>query len=301
MPDRTVFTIVNPQKCTGCGLCIKVCPCNTLSLVNGKAKVTGDQSLGCGHCAAACPTGAIDVQSLDPDMACFETFSLERAWLGHRDFPVQELVRLMASRRSCRNFQDRPVERKILKDLIKLAVLAPSGTNSQDWRFSILDSREAVLALGKRIQSFFQDLNAKAENSFLRMGLNFLGMKKLDAYYREYYASVKEAIQDMETRGVDRLFHGAPACVLIGSGRKASCPKEDAMLAAGNIILGAHAMGLGTCLIVFAVEAMKQNHSIKREIHLPEEEHIHAVIALGYPDERYQTVTGRKKPVIRFF
>ncbi len=44
-----VTTTIDPDLCTGCGLCIRVCPAGILSMVNGKAQVTGDQSLNCGH------------------------------------------------------------------------------------------------------------------------------------------------------------------------------------------------------------------------------------------------------------
>jgi nitroreductase len=60
-------------------------------------------------------------------------------------------------------------------------------------------------------------------------------------------------------------------------------------------------MGLGSCLIGFAVSAMKKDPSIKRSIGIPAEEEIHAVIALGYTDEVYQRVTGRKKVTPRYF
>ena len=56
-------------------------------------------------------------------------------------------------------------------------------------------------------------------------------------------------------------------------------------------------MGLGSCLIGFAVAAIKKDPSIQPAIGIPSEEEIHAVIALGYPDEVYQRVAGRKKVV----
>jgi hypothetical protein len=34
---------------------------------------------------------------------------------------------------------------------------------------------------------------------------------------------------------------------------------------------------------------------------IPDEESVHTVIALGYPDENYQTLIGRKKVVPRYF
>ena len=102
-------------------------------------------------------------------------------------------------------------------------------------------------------------------------------------------------------QGIDRLFHGATACILIGSAPGASCPKEDAILAAGNILLTAHTMGLGSCMIGFAREAMKNDPSIAKKMNIPDHEKIYAVIALGYSNEKYQSITGRKKPVTRFF
>ena len=300
MNPKEVTIVLDPVKCTGCGLCLAVCPSDTLSIINGIAVITGENSLSCGHCMGVCPSAAIEVEAIDNEMTSFETFSLDKKWLKYGGFPTTDLARIIASRRSCRNFKNNPVEPEHLRDLIKLAVFAPSGTNSQAWTFTCLSSRKQVLDFGITIKNFFQNLNKKAENYYFRKGLKLVGIKALDTYYNEYYSSVKEAMDEMENQGIDRLFHGATACIMIGSGPQASCPKEDAMLAAGNILLASHTMGLGSCLIGFAVEAMKADRSIQEKIDIPKAEKIHAVIALGYPDETYKRITGRKKPIIRF-
>ena len=300
MNPRKVTIVIDTAKCTGCELCITVCPSDTLSLINRVATITGETSLSCGHCMAVCPENAIQVRALDNEMVSFETFSLDKKWMKYGGFPTKDLASLMASRRSCRNFKTKTVPPEILRDLIKFATLAPSGTNSQEWTFTCLSSRQKVAALGVNIKYFFQSLNKKAENFFLRKSLKLMGIKALDDYHKEYYPSVKEAMDEMENHQIDRLFHGATACILIGSGRGASCPKEDAMLAAGNILLAAHTMGLGSCLIGFAVEAMKADKTIQKNLDIPQGERIHAVIALGYPNESYRRITGRKKPIIRF-
>lgn len=296
---RKVTIVIDSDKCIGCGQCIDVCPSQTISLINGKAQVTGDRSLSCGHCAAVCPAEAVSVGAIDPEMTRFSTFSLPSSWMPPGAGSPAQLAGLMASRRSCRNFKEKAVSAEVLEDLVKFGSLAPSGTNSQDWTFTILSSRESVLGFGHRIKDFFIGLNKKAANPLLRKGLRLLGSKALDTYYQEYYESVSQAMTEMETQGKDRLFHGAAACILVGSGPVAACPKEDALLASGNILLAAHAMGLGTCLVGFAVAAMKADRSIGKSLNIPGREKIHAVIALGYPDETYVRITGRKKPVMR--
>jgi hypothetical protein len=46
---------------------------------------------------------------------------------------------------------------------------------------------------------------------------------------------------------------------------------------------------------------MKKDPSIQQSIGIPAGEEIHTVIALGYPDEVYQRVTGRNKVTPRYF
>ena len=104
-----------------------------------------------------------------------------------------------------------------------------------------------------------------------------------------------------EKEGKDLLFHGAPAAIVVGSKKEASCPAEDALLATQNMLLSAHVLGLGTCLIGFAVEAMKRDKSILRRIGMPDDEKPYAVVALGYPNEKYQRLTGRKRALVRYF
>jgi len=214
-------------------------------------------------------------------------------------FDAGELVRLMASRRSCRNFTGEPVPRPVLEDLVKIGTTAPSGTNSQGWTFTTLPSRAAVMKLGNAVGAFFKRINRMAENPLLRHGLRLIGRPELAGYYRDYHQSVAEGLADWEERGRDRLLHGAPAVIIVGSIPGGSCPAEDALLATQNILLAAHAMGLGTCLIGFAVSAMQKDGRIKDLLKIPREENVHAVIALGHPAVAYQRLAGRKKAVTR--
>jgi len=300
MTDRITTTSINQDLCSGCGLCLRICPDNTFSINDGKAEVTGSKCLQCGHCLAICPENAISVKNIDPDNFNFNSFKLNDHWLEWGAFDTAELVRLMASRRSCRNFLDKPLSREILEDLVKIGITAPSGTNSQKWTFTVLEHRAQVVKFGDRVALFFERLNKMAANPLLRLYSKVFSDGILGRYYQRYHDSVSRGLKKWKEEGRDLLFHGAPAVILVGSAPGASCPAEDALLATQNILLGAHALGLGSCLIGFAVTAMKRDPAIKDILAISRDEEIYSVIALGHPDEQYRRLTGRLTPEIRY-
>jgi uncharacterized Fe-S center protein len=50
-----------PEKCTGCGSCMKVCPASAISIVKKKSFINLEACIGCFECMHACPEHAIDI------------------------------------------------------------------------------------------------------------------------------------------------------------------------------------------------------------------------------------------------
>nr|MBF0223332.1 nitroreductase family protein [Desulfobulbaceae bacterium] len=298
MSNQEVTTTINHELCTGCGMCIQVCPSNTISMINGKAAVTGSHSMNCGHCESTCPTGAIKVGALKEEFS-YRSFRPEDRWLPHGTFEPAQLDRLLRSRRSCRNYTNKQVPLEILYDLINFGITAPSGTNSQQWTFTLVPTREKLIVLGGQVADFFHKLNQKAANPVLRAISKIFYKDRLGKYHQNHYTSVQHGLKDWYIHKKDTLFHGATAAIIIGSKPGASCPQDDALMASQNILLGAHALGLGSCMIGYAVHAANLSATIKPALTIPAEETVYACIALGYPREEYSRLTHRKKPVIR--
>jgi len=54
--------VINEEKCTGCGICVKVCPSGALSMVSNIARLEEDKCTLCGSCVSSCPFGAITME-----------------------------------------------------------------------------------------------------------------------------------------------------------------------------------------------------------------------------------------------
>ena len=51
---------IDLEKCTGCGLCIDVCSCHALTIVENVVTIIETEECGwCAQCEVVCPTGAI--------------------------------------------------------------------------------------------------------------------------------------------------------------------------------------------------------------------------------------------------
>ena len=63
LKNMTTLKLDN-SKCTGCGICIDVCPHNVFAINNGKSQIINkDNCMECGACKRNCPINIIEVDS----------------------------------------------------------------------------------------------------------------------------------------------------------------------------------------------------------------------------------------------
>src|SRR4051794_655396 len=65
----------------------------------------------------------------------YEKEIYEEAEMIHRS---KDFFECMSKRRSVRNFSNKSVPKEVIENIIKTAVLAPSGANRQPWTFCIV-------------------------------------------------------------------------------------------------------------------------------------------------------------------
>jgi NAD-dependent dihydropyrimidine dehydrogenase PreA subunit len=74
---KVVTLKLNPDRCTGCGMCIEVCPHNVFVIKEGKSNIAeGDYCMECGACVKNCPFNALEVK---PGVGCAS--AIIKGWL----------------------------------------------------------------------------------------------------------------------------------------------------------------------------------------------------------------------------
>ena len=95
-----------------------------------------------------------------------------------------------------------------------------------------------------------------------------------------------------------QIFYHAPVLILISGNAPGSWIVEDCALAAENLMLMAHALGLGSCWIGFA-QGYLNTPAGRSALGLPEQWVPVAPIIVGYPSAT-PDVVERRKPEIRW-
>ena len=62
---KDVVTLkVNRDACTGCGICLEVCPHEVLEIDEKRVRISNrDACMECGACSRNCPVGAVSVEA----------------------------------------------------------------------------------------------------------------------------------------------------------------------------------------------------------------------------------------------
>jgi NAD-dependent dihydropyrimidine dehydrogenase PreA subunit len=60
------YALINPEECSGCGICIERCQVRAVSESDGVAIVDRERCIGCGICVTGCPNGVAKLERKPP-------------------------------------------------------------------------------------------------------------------------------------------------------------------------------------------------------------------------------------------
>jgi nitroreductase len=167
-----------------------------------------------------------------------------------------DLLEAICGRRSVREFTDKPVDREQIRLIIEAATQAPSAMNRQGWIFAVATDRERMKRWSDRAKVLM--LEAVAGDPMLETLRGHLASPGFN------------------------IFYDAPALIVIATDSADSMAAQDCCLAGQNLMLAAHAGGLGTCWIGLA-QAWLARDEARRELGLPPNCQAVAAVILGHP------------------
>ncbi|HID52669.1 MAG TPA: nitroreductase family protein [Anaerolineae bacterium] len=181
-----------------------------------------------------------------------------------------EFITWLTTRRSIRRYTPDPVSQDLIEQMLTAAVWAPSAHNRQPWRFAVIETavtkQTLAAAMGQQLQTDLQADNvpphviaADVNRSYQRITqsplliLVCLSMADMDSYL------------DPARQRNEWLM-----------------AVQSTALAAQNLLLAAHALGLGACWIcapLFCPDVVRQ------ALTLPDDWQPQALLTIGYPAE----------------
>ena len=130
---------------------------------------------------------------------------------------MNETLRNIAERYSCRDFADTPLTDGQVEALVSAALAAPSGANRQPWHVIVVTDKELI-----------KEIDAE--------GMAMLAADEDQTYYKI-----------MMNRGGNMLFNAPCLIVITSDGSKWSA--LDCGILCQNVVLAAQSLGLGSCII----------------------------------------------------
>ena len=189
------------------------------------------------------------------------------------------VIEAIKKRRSIRRFDERKVDKEVIEEIIQAGRFAPSAQNRQPWRFIVITNRGVIDELSLLIK---EELKKLLKRRFIK-GFSIKELKDEGIVKFLYAVAFSEK---------DVIFYNAPVLVFIITEDRLF-NDESCACCAQNMMLAAHALGLGSCWIGFA-SILGFNKEIQHRIGIPDGYHVAAALVFGYPKGKIPKFTPRK-------
>ncbi|MFX0188577.1 MAG: nitroreductase family protein [Candidatus Hodarchaeota archaeon] len=279
--------IIDIDSCTNCKACVNECQYYHFDSENLQLDDKFEEGCDeCGKCVAVCPVNAIRL----------------KAHINQKlnDVPVQEelpsfesLAKLFQTRRSRRQFKKDSVPKDLIEKILNVAGrYSATGHNQENVYFTIIQDREILKKLSDECTSQAKNLVEKFEDPEGRKSLETMFPPELIKKVEEVIPSFKLSLKYI-SQGKEHWRWDAEL-IIIHSPKDSATLIENCTLAAGQIMLAAETLGLGTCSLGYITAFFNNYRSVSKIARIPIKHSVGYSLAIGYPKARYYRIPARK-------
>ena len=286
---------IEAERCKKCGTCVQICPADLFKQEEKgtvpKIMDTAD-CLDCGHCVAICPTQAIS-HSIFPSGSIYPV---------HLEMlpNTEQVMELLRSRRSVREFRNKPIERELIEQVIEGARFAPSAHNVQSTEFIVIQDKAVLSQIVQltvdRMKLWRNLIKNPVIWAFIRLFTGKATQTNLEGFAKDFAELVRRYEQ-----GTDPVLHDAPTLLLFHANQYAGFAGTNANLALQNASLICETVGLGAFYTGYVVAACGSNPRMSKLLKLSPNHKVYGGLAIGYSKLRYHNWMERKPAHIQWF
>jgi len=196
-----------------------------------------------------------------------------------------DILEAIKLRKSIRGYKPEPVPKAILREIIEIALRAPSSLNTQPWQITVIAGKVLDNIKKGNVEKFVSGAPSIQETPF-QYPVGIYKQRQVDLAIHLFQSmgitrEDKEKRVEWQQRGI--RFFDAPVAVILSVARELgdSQTQYDCGALTQTICLVALNYGLGTCI---EGQGVMFPEVIRKFTDIPESQRIVISIAVGYPD-----------------
>jgi nitroreductase len=188
---------------------------------------------------------------------------------ARRDLAMQ----IIYERRSVRRFTDEPVSEEDLKYILEAGRWAPSGENSQGWRFIVIKDKKIIEKLGE-ISGNGSARRFTGEFVSKRLHSRFVGLKDEE--------KKKAAFEKLMSGNVSRFVATAPVIIAVAGKMDVWDLQIDNAAAIENMLIMISALGLGATWVIAPCTDIRDELEVDELLGVPRDHKLISIIPIGH-------------------
>ncbi len=320
---------VDENKCNGCGRCVKSCPIQLLMIKNEKAihneRYDHFRCITCQNCEAVCPQNAI---MIDGDYRVNRGYwKNDHLFSGSKTLPapvnsndrtfqtvngedqLTETEKTIYKRRSVRLYKKKQVPREIVGRVLEAGRFAPSAGNNQPWKFIVIQDKAVIDKVDILVKKFCRivmyatmphqwikkqvpghknPVTKPWQKIVYQLLLRLRGPNELDP---RALGGINAIVSDPDYH---TFFHAPTLIILLADRRGIGSIDLDTGICGQNMVLAAHALGLGTCYVSL-IDGLQGYPRYRKKLGITPPFEIVTSFTLGYPSGQVDNVVEREQ------